>query len=71
MWIYWKEQCEYCKNKGKCGYEEKVKKYIEDLSSVEDKGIYGTLNFKCDYNIIDEDLYYKKNPNECQGHCQG
>ena len=63
-WIYFKDRCDYCLNKGDCKYPEKVKKYIEELDSLDDRGIYGTSSFWCDYYCIDEKKYFKNN-NEC------
>jgi hypothetical protein len=68
MWVYWMEQCDYCVNKYDkdeklCKYYEPLQKYMKDLCAVESiLPVYGTLAFKCDYNVIDEELYYKKNP---------
>ena len=68
MWIYWLEQCDYCVNKiredGKlCEYYDSLQQYIKDLRAVKPiTPIYGSLNFSCDYNVIDEELYYEKNP---------
>ncbi len=66
-WIYWKEQCQYCKNRINCEYIEKINNYINNLSQVDDKGCYGSLSFKCDYFIFDKELYNEKNPGECCG----
>ena len=66
MWIYWKEQCRYCKNSADCKYKKKVMKYIEALSSVDSlaDGIYGSTKFECDYFVVDEQEYYKHNEAE-------
>ena len=65
--IYWNEQCKYCKR-----YHEKSANTEFGRSINEDcqrnqafmqklKGMYneylGTLDFKCDYFILDEDKY--------------
>lgn len=67
MWIYWKEQCEYCKNKEGCEYKNRVQDLIERFSKVESSspGVYGSLSWKCDYFIVDKEEYYKKNEGEC------
>lgn len=67
MWIYWKEQCKYCKNRENCEYKKKVSKYIEALASLENlaDGVYGTTKFTCDYNVIDEEEYRKNHVGEC------
>ena len=66
-WVYYKEQCQYCKNRVNCEYKEKVKKYIKDLENIDSKGIYGTTSFWCDYYVIDEEEYWKHNTGECCG----
>ena len=68
-WIYWKEQCHYCKNNPCCEYKEAMFQYIEDLEAVKPiKNIYGTLKFICDYFIIDKEKYEKEN---LEYHCCG
>lgn len=64
-WIYWKEQCKYCSNSFSCVYKETVKDYINNLNSIVYPGIYGTLNWRCDYFVFDEKKYDKLNPGEC------
>ena len=66
MWIYWVEQCKYCKNSNACEYVEKVKEFTEKLIQLEKEteGIYGSLKFNCDYFIADKDKYYKENVGE-------
>ena len=63
-WVYYKEQCKYCLNRGKCGYTEKVQAYIEKIEALDSSGIYGTTAFWCDYYNLDEDEYLKYN-GEC------
>ena len=60
-WIYWPEQCDYCINRNDCQYKDKVKEYIHQLTLVNDRGIYGTLNWKCDYFLLDIAEYEKNN----------
>lgn len=64
-WVYYKEQCEYCKNRKGCQYIEKVQKYLKDIDNLDDRGIYGTTSFWCDYYNLDEELYWQKNQGEC------
>ena len=66
MWIYWVEQCKYCKNQNDCSYETKTNFFINQLKQLEQntKGVYGTLNFKCDYFLMDDEKYMKLNIGE-------
>ena len=64
-WIYWKEQCFYCLSRHDCNNLLRVRNYIEELCKVNDKGIYGTLEWKCDYLVFDELKYKKLNVGEC------
>lgn len=59
MWIYWKEQCKYCKNNARCSDIDTVQKLIEHLASVEAQyiGICGSLKWECDYWKFDGDKY--------------
>lgn len=71
-WIYWPEQCELCKGytflaDGKPCKKEKTKAFIKELLDLEHKykGVYGTLQFKCDYFCVDEEKWEKSKYNEC------
>ena len=66
MWIYWVDQCKYCKNSNSCGYVEKVKELTDKLIKLEKetKGVYGEIKFNCDYFIVDEEEYWKHNIGE-------
>ena len=64
MWIYWAEQCDYCKSRTTCEYQARVKSYISNLQAINDKGVYGTLKWNCDYFNIDSVEYFKKHPGE-------
>lgn len=68
-YIYYKEQCNYCLNKGKCDYEAKTQAVIDIISATEKvaKDVYGTFSFKCDYFALDELAYNKNNPPETCG----
>ena len=68
MWVYYKEQCKDCKNQENCEYTQKVQELINHLDVVEKqyKGVYGTLNWFCDYYILDKDIYLKNHIGECQ-----
>lgn len=67
MWIYWKEQCIYCKNRIKCEHIKRVQRYIKEIDAVSDRGVYGTLKWECDYFNFDEEEYIKKNYQEING----
>ena len=67
-YIYYKEQCNFCTNKGKCEYEKKTRKFIETIGGVEclANGVFGSLSFKCDYFDLDQLAYNKANlPESC------
>lgn len=68
-YIYYKEQCNYCSNKGKCDYEKKTRTFLETIGGVERlaSSVYGSLSFKCDYFDLDQLAYNKANPPECEG----
>lgn len=62
-YIYYKEQCDYCKNNNKCEYKRRTQKFIETISGVEffANGVYGSLSFRCDYFDLDQLAYNKAN----------
>ncbi len=68
MWIYWKERCFYCRNKNNCEYKERVAEFINKLTEIEKSmpKVYGTLDWKCDYYVLDIDLYLNENHGECE-----
>lgn len=69
VYIYYKKQCDYCTNKGKCDYEFKTRTFVETIGGVVSlaNGVYGSLDFKCDYFDLDEVAYYKDNmPESCK-----
>ena len=64
--IYWKEQCEYCVNKIGCESIPAMTDYIHRLERIKPIGpLWGSLEFKCDYFILDKEEYDMKNPPEC------
>ena len=69
VYVYYKNQCDYCTNKCKCDYEKKTRKFLETISGVNSLayGVYGSLDFKCDYFDLDEVAYSKENPPETDG----
>lgn len=68
-YIYYKEQCDLCTNKGKCEYEKRTRTFVETIGSMDSltSGVYGSLSFKCDYFNLDELAYNKANVPECNG----
>ena len=68
-YIYYKQQCDYCLQKGKCDYEKKTRAFVNTISGVEalSSGVYGSLSFKCDYFDLDQLTYNKDNPPESCG----
>ena len=67
MWIYWVEQCDYCKLRNKCDYRGNVQGYISALRDIDNDGTHGTLKWNCDYFDIDAEEYDRKHPGESQG----
>jgi uncharacterized OB-fold protein len=69
VYVYYKKQCDYCTNKGKCDYEKKTRTFVETISGVNSlaSGVFGSLDFKCDYFDLDEMSYSKENPPESCG----
>lgn len=74
-WIYYPEQCSLCKgfifSNGKPCEKEKTKEFINSLLQLEHhtKGVYGSLDFKCDYFNLDEEAY--KASRYCEASCPG
>ena len=54
--VYWKEQCDFCKNRTFCKHRDAVDLLKARLHVVEleTKGCYGTLSFWCDYYFEDK-----------------
>lgn len=80
VWIYWPDQCKLCKSyffrseNKPCG-RELTQEFINNLHQLEHhaKGVYGTLEFRCDYFTLDEEKYRNDQTytqTDC-GHCQG
>ena len=65
-YIYYKEQCKYCLKKGKCDYQKNTQTFLDAINGIEHlaSGVYGSLNFRCDYFNLDELAYRKDNPPE-------
>ena len=65
-YIYYKDQCKYCFKKGKCDYQKKTQTFLDTINGIEHlaSGVYGSLNFRCDYFDFDELAYRKDNPPE-------
>ena len=68
-YIYYKEQCKYCLKNGKCNYQKKTQAFLDAINCIEylASGVYGSLNFRCDYFNLDESAYRKDNPPESCG----
>ncbi len=68
-YIYYKEQCNYCINKGKCDHEKRTRTFVETIGGVErlTSGVFGSLSFKCDYFDLDQLVYNRDNPPETCG----
>ena len=68
-YIYYKEQCKYCLKNGKCDYQKKTQTFLDAINGIEHlvSGVYGSLNFRCDYFDFDELAYIKDNPPESCG----
>lgn len=68
-YIYYKEQCKYCLKQGKCAHQKKMQTFLDAINGIEHlaSGVYGSLNFRCDYFDFDELAYRKYNPPESCG----
>lgn len=68
-YVYYKKQCDFCTCKSKCDYEKKTRTFLETISGVDSlaNGVYGSLDFKCDYFNLNEEAYYKENPPDSCG----
>lgn len=62
VWIYWPDQCKLCTGyinpvNGKPCAKEKTERFIKELRKLEHgfPGVYGKLEFKCDYFCVDEE----------------
>ena len=66
VYVCYKKQCDYCISKGKCDHEKKTRTFCETIGGVESlaSGVFGSLNFKCDYFDLDDLAYKKENPPE-------
>jgi len=67
-YIYYKQQCDSCLNKGKCDYEKRTRTFVETIGGVErlSNGVFGSLSFKCDYFDLDQLAYNRANlPETC------
>ena len=66
-YIPWKEKGDYCGNRNNCEQEKTVREFKTALSFLENgaKGIYGSLNFTCDYFFLDENKYKRNYIGEC------
>ena len=69
VYVYYKEQCDFCTNKGKCDYEKKTRTFVETISGVEhlSNSVFGSLSFKCDYFDLDQLAYDIRHPAESEG----
>jgi hypothetical protein len=68
--VYWKEQCEYCINKNNCESIPAMTDYIHRLERIKPIGpLWGNLEFKCSYFILDKEEYDMQNP--VGWHCCG
>ena len=65
MLIYYKDQCDYCKNNQNCEYIDKAKDFINKIEYLDKiSGVYGTTSWFCDYYVFDADKYIEENINE-------
>ena len=62
-YIHWKEECDYCDNRNNCEYEKTMREFKTALSFLKNgvKGIYGSLNFTCDYFKLNENKFNRYN----------
>ena len=57
--IFYPEQCDHCLKQGGCDYEKKTRLFLTTLYGFDrlTHGVYGSLNFTCDYFDLDLLLY--------------
>lgn len=57
MPVYWKRQCEHCKNRKNCPHRQASSEYINMLSNIDRNtpNVYGILQWWCDWFFCDED----------------
>lgn len=65
VWIYWPDQCRLCKgyffrSENKPCNKERTIQFINDMKTLEHeaKGVYGTVEYKCDYFCLDEEKFH-------------
>lgn len=65
-YVYWLEECKYCKNREGCKYRAKVEEMKLALAKLEKsyKGVYGSLKWNCDYFVFDREKYWEDNMGE-------
>lgn len=68
-YIYYKEQCDYCINKGTCNHEKRTRTFVETIGGIEylANGVHGSLSFKCDYFDLDQHAYNIRHQAESEG----
>ena len=54
LWIYWPNQCEYCKKSWTTEHCEKNQSFMRTLTSMNQEYL-GSLHFTCDYFVPDEE----------------
>ena len=72
IWIYFPDQCKLCNgytfiSNGKPCNRKATEEYISALMNINSNGVYGSLQFKCDYFALDEEKLkntppYNENP---------
>lgn len=66
VWIYWPDQCDLCKGRSfrneneSCNNDLITKQFMKSLRELEHsaKGVYGRLEFKCDYFCLDDEKFH-------------
>lgn len=54
LWIYWPNQCEYCKKSWTTEHCTKNQSFMQTLTNMNQEYL-GSLHFTCDYFVPDEE----------------
>lgn len=54
LWIYWPNQCEYCKKSWTTAHCAKNQSFMQTLTNMNQEYL-GSLHFTCDYFVPDEE----------------
>lgn len=72
--VYSEDQCKICINRSHCTVmRSNTSSFLKVLNTLEHNypGVYGSIDFKCDYLVIDEEAYEREEENELMNMCKG